>query len=397
MSEVGMPKLSDSMEEGTILKWLRADGDEIKRGDELVEIETDKVNMSYEADEDGLLTILAPEGTTVSVGEPIATIVAAQAEVADTETTKTVEREAEAPRANGPEVAAGGRHKGASVVARRLARNLGVSLTDLTGTGPRGRILKTDVKAAATTPSTLTLESSSADATWESLASVEELTRLQQTVARRTTESKASAPDFTLTVEVDMDDAVSLRRQLKTLAGENSAAVPTINDFVIKASALALREFPRANGSYRDGHFELHPRVNIGIAVAAHDSLIVPTIFDADEKTLDQIAAETRALAERVRAQTTTPPELEGGTFTVSNLGMYGITRFAAVINPPQAAILAVGQVTPRAVVVKQELTAKQQADLSLTCDHRILYGADAAQFLARIKSLLENPIGLVL
>jgi pyruvate dehydrogenase E2 component (dihydrolipoamide acetyltransferase) len=188
-----------------------------------------------------------------------------------------------------------------------------------------------------------------------------------------------------------MERCVELRTQLKALGGE----VPSYNDMVVKACALALREYPRANGSYRDAKFELHSRVNVGVAVAATDALVVPTIFDADRKSLREIARESRALAERVRAGTVTPPELSGGTFTVSNLGMYGVTDFTAVINPPQAAILAVGALAPRAVVREGELVVRNTMGVTLSCDHRILYGADAAQFLARIRELLEQPLAL--
>ncbi len=189
-------------------------------------------------------------------------------------------------------------------------------------------------------------------------------------------ESKATAPEFVITCEVDMEAAVEFRKQLKAAAGENPA--PSFNDFVVKAAALALREFPRANGAYRDGKFELYSRINVGIAVAGQDALIVPTIFDADRKSLGEISRDARALAERVRAGQITPPELSSGTFSVSNLGMFGIKRFNAVINPPQAAILAVGEMTPRPVVRDGEVTVRAIMELTLTCDHRILYGADA-------------------
>jgi pyruvate dehydrogenase E2 component (dihydrolipoamide acetyltransferase) len=192
-----------------------------------------------------------------------------------------------------------------------------------------------------------------------------------------------------------MQAAVDFRKQLKAAAGDGPA--PSFNDFVVKASALALKEFPRANGAYRDGKFELFSRVNIGIAVAAEDALVVPTIFDVDSKSLGQIARDARALAERVREGQVTPPELSSGTFSISNLGMFGIKRFTAVINPPQAAILAVGEMTPRAVVRDGEITARPIMELTLTCDHRILYGADAAQFLGRIRERLENPLSLAL
>jgi pyruvate dehydrogenase E2 component (dihydrolipoamide acetyltransferase) len=192
-----------------------------------------------------------------------------------------------------------------------------------------------------------------------------------------------------------MDAAVELRGQLKAAAGDEPA--PSFNDFVIKASALALRDFPRANGAYRDGQFELYSRVNVGVAVAGQDALVVPTVFDADSKSLGAIAAEARRLAERVREGKITPPELSAGTFTVSNLGMYGIRRFVAVINPPQAAILAVGELSPRPVVRDGEVVIRNVMELTLTCDHRILYGADAAEFLAKIREYLESPLKLAL
>ena len=205
-------------------------------------------------------------------------------------------------------------------------------------------------------------------------------------------ESKATIPDFTLNIEVDMEGAVALRAELKAL---ELPVTPTYNDMVVKASAIALREFPRANGSYRDGRFELHSRVNVGVAVAAQDALVVPTVFDADAKSLTTIATETRALAGRVREGVVTPPELSGGTFTVSNLGMFGVTSFTAVINPPQAAILSVGALAQRAVVRDGAIVARHTMDLTLACDHRILYGADAAQFLARVRDLLQRPLAL--
>jgi pyruvate dehydrogenase E2 component (dihydrolipoamide acetyltransferase) len=208
-------------------------------------------------------------------------------------------------------------------------------------------------------------------------------------------ESKATAPEFVLTVEVDMEEAVALRRQLKAAA--TGGAAPSFNDFVIKASALALKDFPRANGAYRDGRFELYSRVNVGVAVAGQDALVVPTVFDADRKSLGQISREARALAERVRAGAITPPELSAGTFTVSNLGMFGIRRFVAIINAPQAAILAVGEMTPRPVVRDGEVVVRPIMELTLSCDHRILYGADAAEFLGRIRERLENPLSLAL
>jgi pyruvate dehydrogenase E2 component (dihydrolipoamide acetyltransferase) len=436
MAEVVMPRLSDSMEEGTILRWIKQDGDEVHRGDELVEIETDKATMTYEADQDGVLEIVAGEGQTLPIGEVIARISAdgAAREQAGVTAADRGEERAEpvgagadgddgeveppsgpapspaptAPAAAGPAAPAepsadGGERVKASPVARRIARELGVDLRQLAGSGPGGRIVKADVEAAAGPARPAAAEAKppaaapapSEVATAKGEVRVQELTRTQQLIARRMAESRATIPDFVLHAEIDMELAVEARQELKALAGD--APAPSLNDMVIKACALALREFPRVNGSYRDGHFELHSRVNVGVAVAAHDALIVPTVFDADRKPLGEIARETRELAAKVRDGAITPPELSGGTFTVSNLGMYEISRFTAVINPPQAAILAVGSVEPRAVVHGGELTARHTMAVTLSCDHRILYGADAAEFLARVRALLERPAGLAL
>ncbi|HEX6743896.1 MAG TPA: dihydrolipoamide acetyltransferase family protein [Solirubrobacteraceae bacterium] len=465
MPDVVMPRLSDSMEEGTILKWLKAEGDEVTRGDELVEIETDKATMTYEADSAGTLSIVAQEGDTLPIGEVIARIGAGgeapASDSAPAEATQQAEASGNGGRSEAPPAAAaaataeppaaapepepepaaaeaaapspegnGGRAK-ASPVARRIAREQGIDLSALQGTGPGGRIVKADVEAAASggapqaaapapapaaaetaqaapaAPAAPAAEPQAAPAaapasvaetgTAKGDVSIQELTRTQQVIARRMAESKATVPEFTIATDVDMEGAVELRTQLKAAAETLNGVVPSYNDMVVKASALALREYPRANGSYKDGHFELYSRVNIGVAVAAQEALVVPTVFDADRKSLGEIARDARALAERVRANAVTPPELSGGTFTVSNLGMFGVTEFSAVINPPQAAILAVGQMEPRAVVRDGEIVARNIMTITLVCDHRILYGADAAQFLARIRALLEHPIALAL
>ena len=225
-------------------------------------------------------------------------------------------------------------------------------------------------------------------------AEILELTRLQQTVSRRMAESKATAPDFSISLTVDMTKAVELRARLKEVADP----APSFNDMVVKAAATALKEHPRVNGAYRDGKFELYEKVNIGVAVAAMDALVVPTVFDADQKSLGQISKDARAVIEKVRDKTVTPPELSGGTFTVSNLGMFGIEHFTAIINPPQASILTVGALAKRPAVDEGgRIVARDQMTLSLVCDHRILYGADGAKFLARVKELLEQPLSLAL
>ena len=430
-----MPRLSDSMEEGTILKWLRSDGDDVQRGDPLAEIETDKATLTYESDAAGVLSIVAEAGETHPIGTVIARLDATgngaspdepAAEAAPEATEPESSREEAAPQAQAQAHAqpapaatgATGRVK-ASPLARRMARERGIALQQVVGSGPGGRIVRDDIEAAtsdgvalerpaaapeapaapevpaapapAAAPATPPPPAASERGPAKGEVTIMQLSRTQQLIARRMAESRATIPDFTLRSEVDMEACVALRRELKALGGE----VPSYNDMVVKACALALREFPRANGSYRDARLQLHGRVNVGVAVAAPGALVVPTVFDADRKPLRDIARETRAIAERVRSGSVTPPELSGGTFTVSNLGMYGVTDFTAVINPPQAAILAVGQLAERAVVRDGTLTVRHTMGVTLSCDHRILYGADAAQFLARIRALLEQPLAL--
>ncbi|HEV7482516.1 MAG TPA: dihydrolipoamide acetyltransferase family protein [Solirubrobacterales bacterium] len=461
MADIVMPRLSDSMEEGTILTWMRQVGDEIAVGDEIVEIETDKANMAYESDVAGTLTeILAQEGETLAIGSPIArvgdsgegsdrstagpvgaaspTVLAAGGGSAPRETPATPPPagessdppadsadQSDSDGADGPESEESSDRIKASPVARRIAKEKGVDLASIQGSGPGGRIVKKDVKRvaastgdagagvprgaeAAEQPSTVgdaaaagpvgatAGPSSISPETAKGQTTFEDLSKLQSTIARRMSESKATAPHFYLEAEIDMSRAVEARARLKATAGEGEV-VPSFNDMIVKACALALREHPRANGAYRDGRFELYSRVNVGVAVAAQDALVVPTVFDADRKGLRQIATESRALAQKVRDGQVTPPELSGGTFTVSNLGMYGIDNFSAVINTPQAAILAVGAIKQRPVVRDGEIVPAHMLGVTLACDHRILYGAPAAEFLARVRTLLEEPLSLAL
>ncbi len=402
-----MPRLSDSMEEGTIVRWLKRDGDEVARGEELVEIETDKATMAYESDTAGTLQITAQEGATLPVGariavigddDPAPTAAATAAPVAEVEAPAAAaapEPLAQTAAPSAPEPASGERVK-ASPIARRIAGEIGLDLHSVSGSGPGGRIVKADVEGAgaaapASAPATRT---SGDEASGRGTVTTTEPTRTQTLIARRMAESRATVPSFTLQISVDMTTATTLRAELKATAGEGQA-VPTINDMVVKASALALREQPQANGAWRDGKFEHYSRVNVGVAVAGAGTLVVPTVFDADAKTLAEISAETGELAERVRSGTITPPQTSGGTFTVSNLGMFGVRSFEAVINTPQAAILAVGAVEQRPAVHEGEIEARMLMELTLACDHRILYGADGAKLLARIKALLEAPLSL--
>jgi pyruvate dehydrogenase E2 component (dihydrolipoamide acetyltransferase) len=450
MAEIVMPRLSDSMEEGVVLKWLKGVGDEVAVGEELVEIETDKANMAYEADVAGTLTeILAEEGAALPIGAPIAVVgdpsdaakaspsestapaAPAAPETSPTDTPADTSSAGDpippihplegmsptpAPSA-GVSVGEAGERVKASPVARRVAKENGVELAGLTGSGPGGRIVKADVESASgaapaaeapaaptsTAPAAASAPSStpapaapSQSETAKGTTTYQDLTRLQQVVSRRMAESKATAPHFYLQSEIDMSAAVEARGRLKALTPDGEV-VPSFNDMVVKACALALREHPLANGSYKDGRFELYSRVNVGVAVAAQDALVVPTVFDADRKGLREIAQDARRLAGKVRDGSITPPELSGGTFTVSNLGMYGVSNFSAVINAPQAAILAVGEIAEKPVVRDGSIATAHLLGVTLACDHRILYGAPAAEFLARIRALLEEPLALAL
>jgi pyruvate dehydrogenase E2 component (dihydrolipoamide acetyltransferase) len=416
--EIIMPRLSDSMEEGTILQWLVAEGDRVEPGQPLAEIETDKANVTYEADTAGtVLALSVGEGASAPVGAPIAVLGEPDEELPETPSRETLAAAAApAPTAAGaastePPHATRSRtdRPKASPLARRLAAELDVDLAALAGSGPHGRVTRADVERAATDangggrataaePREPDLPTKG-DAGEHALsakgdAEVHQLNRLQRTVARRMAESRATVPDFELRCEVDMSAVVELRGRLRDVADP----LPSYNDFVVKAAALALREFPRVNSSYRDGAVETYARVNVGIAVAADDALVVPNIFDADRLSLGEIARKSRELAARVRDGSISPGELSGGTFTVSNLGMFGIDSFSAVINPPQAAILAVGSLKPRALVLESGgLAARPTIMLTLACDHRALYGADGARFLSRVRELLERPDALVL
>ncbi len=411
-----MPRLSDSMEEGTVLKWLVEVGGEVKRGEPLVEIETDKANMTYEADSDGvLLEVVADEGDTLAVGEVIARVGEAGEEAPkraasepeeepDPQPEEEGEPEPDQPPARRTPSGNGGERVKASPVARRIAGELGVELATVEGSGPGGRVIKADVEATAgagaPAPEVPAEKPAPAPAAGEAGVKGQpetvELTRLQRTVSRRMAESKATAPDFALEVEVDMTLCIELRGRLKESAVDG--ALPSYNDMIVKAVGLAAREHPKVNGAYRDGQFELYPEVNVGVAVAAQDALVVPVVRGADQRSLGDIARQARRLIDKVRDGSITPPELSGGTITVSNLGMYGIDRFTAIINPPQAAILSIGALKKKPVVDDRDRVVSRDAmTITMVCDHRILYGADGAEFLGRVRELLEQPLALAL
>jgi pyruvate dehydrogenase E2 component (dihydrolipoamide acetyltransferase) len=407
MTEITMPRLSDSMEEGTILRWLKRDGETVEAGEDLVEIETDKATVTHPAEAAGTVQIVVDEGSSVPVGEVIARV----GEKAVAEVEEEVEEEEEVglpPSADVPTPPAPSPSNGrepapvtgsdllATPLARRVARTHGVELESLSGSGPRGRITRADVLTAAGVSESPPVPTR-VPATPSEDSDTQEPTRVQRLIARRMAESRATIPDFEVETEVVMDEALRMRAGLKDAIDQDEQALPSLNDFVVKACAIALSRHPRVNGSYADGRFKLHRQINVGIAVATDDALVVPTVFDADSKSLGAIAQETRRLAARVRSGEITPPELSGGTFTVSNLGMFGMTAIRPVINPPQAAILGVGAIRETLARKDQEIVDRRLMTVTLSADHRILYGADAARFLADVKSLLESPLKLAL
>ena len=389
------------MEEGVIIKWLKSEGDQVARGDELGEIETDKATMVYEADRAGVLEIKAEQGSVLEIGQLMAVIsgedqplspqaqpvLAAEKEPpAEKQAQPVLAAEKEPPAENGAKEQK--ERVKASPLARAEAKKQNLELSAITGSGPEGRIVQSDLPKAPEAPSGA--ESPGGKGHTE----ITEPSRTQALIARRMSESRATVPSFTVSISADMTSAWRLREELKEALIEGDQA-PTVNDMVVKACALALSEQPQANGAWKDGRFEHYSRINIGVAVAGPGTLVVPTVFDADQKTLRQIAKDSQMMAEQVREGTITPPQTSGGTFTVSNLGMFGITSFEAVINTPQAAILAVGAVQQQPTVKEGKLAVGMMMDMTLSCDHRILYGADAAKLLARIKALLEAPLAL--
>ena len=431
MPDVNMPKLSDTMEEGTIVEWKKKTGDEVKTGDVLAEVESDKATFDLEAEADGTLAILVEQGVPAKIGAPIARIgeasagapakaatpakaaaptkSAAQPKQKEPEPPPEVVEErqpvaASAPAAQAPaEVGAEGREDGqqlkASPLAKRLAAEMGVDLSAIKGSGPDGRIVKEDVLAASSAQPKTERRRPSAVSARPAGPDVEtvEPTRMQATIARRMTEAKSTVPEFQVTVEARVDLAVSMRQQMKdSVPGADKV---TITDFLVRACALALRKFPEVNSSWADGRFQRKRSINIGLAVAPSQGmgLLVPVVHDADLKDLVQISIESRQVIERARSGRPNEGDLSGATFSISNLGMYGVDEFTAIINPPESAILAVGAIKDVPVVEEGRIVPGKVMRMTLSVDHRVFYGATAAQFMAEVRRLLENPVTLVI
>src|SRR5438128_10509825 len=488
MANVQMPRLSDSMETGKILRWLKKEGEEVKKGEPLVEIESDKANIEVEAYASGKLSkIVVPEGESAPIGAVIAEIggdgeatpkaeekpaepngkaqkpadpqgqgPAAEpapkekppaadspkphaarpedhVEQADKAMAKTAQQAADSGGEQYPhggpddrtEVGAAaqaalsairrpaapenGERQRVSPVARRLAEEHGVDLRRVQGSGPGGRITKEDVEAAAQQGGQRQAAAPVAAATAPGAAREErqptprpkeevevvELSKMQTTIAMRLAQSKFSAPHFYVTSELAMDDAVRLR-QMFNEAVDKSEAI-SINDLIIKAVALALTKFPEVNASWADGRIERKRDINIGIAVGLPDRLIVPVLRNADQKSLKAIAGESKQLIERARTNKASAQDYMGNTFSISNLGMYDVDQFTAIINPPDSGILAIGSIEDKAVVKDGQVVPGKRMRVTLSVDHRVFYGVTAAQFLQEVKRLLQSPMALVL
>jgi pyruvate dehydrogenase E2 component (dihydrolipoamide acetyltransferase) len=410
-----MPKLSDTMEEGTIVEWKKKTGDEVKAGDVLAEVESDKATFDLEAETGGVLSILVEQGVPAKIGAPIARIGEASAapakEKAKAPPAAAKPKEADSPpprlapqaaptspqggEVNQPQ---DGEHIKASPLAKRIAAEMGVDIASLKGSGPEGRIVKEDVLAAAGNKTTGERRRPTPAAPRSAGPEVEVVdpTRMQATIARRMVEAKTTVPEFTVTVEARVDEAVSMRQQLKdSVPGADKV---TMTDMLVRACALALRKFPEVNTSWVDGRFQRKRAVNIGLAVAPSQGmgLLVPVVHDADIKDLIQISIESRQVIERARSGRPNEGDLSGATFSISNLGMYGVDEFVAIINPPEAAILAVGAIKDVPVVDEGRIVPGKVMRMTLSVDHRVFYGATAAQFMAEVKRLIENPVTLV-
>jgi pyruvate dehydrogenase E2 component (dihydrolipoamide acetyltransferase) len=423
-TKVTMPQMGFDMTEGKVARWLKKVGDPVKHGEAVVEIETDKVNIESEAQGDGVLReILVSDGTTVPVGTMIAIIGAADEDLtaikaeAGLVAAPAAEKPAAAARsapigaAAAPAVVApttegNGRIK-ASPLAKRIAKEKGISLAQLSGTGPGGRIVKRDVESA--TPAIAAAPVifaqpivAAAPAVAQpsilgpSILKAEEITptKLRQTIGRRMVASKQTVPHFYVTSEIDMAEAMALRAKLNALVDE--AGKISVNDMVLKAAAVALTHFPGINASFGENVIVRHGTVNMGIAVALEQGLITVVVADADRKPLAQIAREAKDIVNRAKNGRARPEEMQGSTFTVSNLGMFDVDEFVAIINPPEAAILAVGSVRDVPVVKNGQVVPGKLMKVTISADHRVTDGAEAAKFLQEVKKNLEEPLRLL-
>ena len=444
MAEIIMPKMGDAMTEGKVVRWYKKAGDDVTKGEPVLEIETDKVNLDLEAEADGTLGELqAQEGQMVPVGGMLAQILgkgekasgappppaapasdasrAAEGGGAPQDQRRATDKkdsikhstgeygeaiEMKAPRIDrsaapspGTNVVAmpqneGGRRR-SSPLARRMAREMGVSLDAVQGSGPQGRIIAADIKGMEDRRSRLSSAQPRGQAGSPVLQLEDKqipLTAMRRTIAKRLGESIGPIPHFFLTVDYDVTNLMSLRQQLNEIEG----AKISLNDFIVRAAALALRHHPNVNASWGDDAISQHGDVHVGIAVSTPEGLITPVVRNADQKSVPQIAQEVRALAEKAKNRKLTPNEYQGSTFTISNLGAWGIEEFTAIINPPNSAILAVGAASSQPVVVDKQIVIRDRMKITMSCDHRVIDGAGGAEYLKTLRQYVEQPLRLV-
>lgn len=428
MGEIILPKTGDAMTEGKIVQWYKSEGDSVTKGEPLVEIETDKVNLDVEAEEDGtLVSIDVPAGEMADVGAVIGMVgdgseKVSQKKSSSTKSTKTDEKpekkaarsedkeeksekkaaksekkegKAEKPTQPAEKKASdpgSGKRIRSSPLARRVASETGVDLSNVKGSGPGGRIVVADVKSAGTgskgdrqrvadtIPSAQQLEEKSVP-----------LTAMRKTIARRLSESIGPIPHFFLTIEIDATELLSAREQLN----EIQPVKTSVNDFIVRASALAILHHPEVNASFTDEAIEYHSNIDVGIAVATDEGLLTPIVSGAHERSIPSIAEAVRDLATRARNRKLKPDEYQGSTFTISNLGMFGIQEFTAIINPPNVAILAIGASEKKPVVVDGAVVIRDMMKITMSCDHRVIDGAAGAKYLQTLRSYLEQPLRL--
>jgi pyruvate dehydrogenase E2 component (dihydrolipoamide acetyltransferase) len=403
-TQIMMPKLSDTMEEGVILKWLRKEGERVKQGEILVEIESDKADMELEAYDSGVLRkIVVPEGGRAPIGgliavigEPDEDISALLSTIASPATVKV--KEAQAPTASEAKTASlpapaqptDGKTK-ASPLARRLAGERKIDLSRIPGTGPQGRVIKRDLEgvAAVKAPFSTAAAQPIVPGTTQDI----ELSPIRKTIAKRMTESKTTAPHFYVTIEVDMDPVITFRDQINNV----TEIKLSFTDIIVKAASIALMKNPQVNATYLGDKLRQYHYTHIGVAVALEEGLVTPIIRNCEQKRIEQINADLQDLVNRARIRKLKPEEYTGATFTISNLGMFGVDSFAAIVNPPEGAILAVGTIVEKAVVKSGQIVIGHTMKLTLSSDHRVIDGAIAARFLQDLKKILENPASIVL
>jgi pyruvate dehydrogenase E2 component (dihydrolipoamide acetyltransferase) len=420
-----MPALSPTMTEGKLSKWVKKEGDKVKSGDVIAEIETDKATMEFEAVDEGILgKILVPEGTEgVAVNTPIGVILEEGEDASSIKAPAPAAAPAPAPApaaaapspapapapASAPAPAAQGDRVFATPLAKRIAKDAGIDIKSLKGSGPHGRIVKADVEFAAAQPGPAKTLAAAGPAVGTAPAAAPKaaapapafgpayeevpLTSIRKVIARRLTEAKQTVPHFYLTIDYKLDALLGLRTQLNA----KSDTKLSVNDFIIRASALALKKVPAANASFTETALRMYKDIDISVAVATPTGLITPIIKHADQKGLAQISAEMKDLANRAKEGKLKPEEFQGGTFSISNLGMFGIKDFAAIINPPQGCILAVGAGEQRPVVVDGALAIATVMSCTLSVDHRVVDGAVGAEYLAALKGLIEDPLTMLL